>query len=107
MCFVLLGVNAAVSHAAAAAQAGTPGGAHDASIRLIADALVAARLVSDIGLVDFLQLHTNIPRSTRVAPVTIDLAALDGRAQPRCGRTSSSSSSTACGATTCRRTTVR
>ena len=45
---------------------------------MIADALAPPASVSDTGLVDFLQQHTNIPRSTRVEPVTIDLAALDG-----------------------------
>ena len=36
----------------------------------------------DEGLQDFLQRHTNIPRSTRVEPVPIDLAALDGAPAP-------------------------
>ncbi len=62
----------------AAAQAAEVWKGHDASIRLIEDALAPPAPVSDAGLVDFLQLHTNIPRGTPVAPVTIDLAALDG-----------------------------
>lgn len=78
-CFVLLGMNAAVSRMDnGAREAGDAWRAHDASIRLIADALSSPAALSDIGLVDFLQLHTNIPRSINVAPVTIDLAALDG-----------------------------
>ena len=52
--------------------------AHDASIRLITDALSAPAAVSDVGLVDFLQLHTNVSRSTHVAPVAIDLAGFNG-----------------------------
>ena len=79
LCFVLLGVNEAVSRVGdTAAQAAEVWNGHDASIRLIADALATPASVSDTGFVDFLQLHTNIPRSTHVAPVTIDLAALDG-----------------------------
>ncbi len=45
---------------------------------MIEDALAPPASVSDTGLVDFLERHTNIPRSAHVAPVTIDLAALDG-----------------------------
>ena len=78
-CFVLLGMNAAVSRVEGVpAQAADLWRAHDASNRLITDALSPPAAVSDIGLVDFLQLHTNIPRSTHVAPVTIDLATLAG-----------------------------
>ena len=79
LCFVLLGLNAAIARVGdAAARAAEVWNGHDASSRLIADALAPPASVSDTGLVDFLQLHTNIPRSTHVAPVTIDLAALDG-----------------------------
>ena len=77
--FVLLGLNAA----AARVEEGPESAAdvwkgHDPSIRLIADALAPPASVSVIGLVDFLESNTNIPRSMRVEPVTIDLAALDG-----------------------------
>jgi hypothetical protein len=76
LCFVLLGLNTAISRVGdSAAQVWS---AHDASIRLIADPLAPPASVSNVGLVDFLQLHTNIPRSAPVAPVTIDLTALDG-----------------------------
>ncbi len=79
LCFVLLGLNAGVSHVGdGLASAADVWRAHDASIRLIADALAPPAPVSDTGLVDFLQLNTNIPRSTPVEPVTIDLAALNG-----------------------------
>jgi hypothetical protein len=79
LCFVLLGLNAAVSHVGGgAAQAAEAWKERDASVRLIADALAPPASMSDVGLVDFLQQNTNIPRSTRVEPVTIDLAALDG-----------------------------
>ena len=79
LCFVLLGLNAAVSRVSdGPASAADVWKGHDASIRLIADALAPPASVSDTGLVDFLQQNTNIPRSTRVEPVTIDLAALDG-----------------------------
>ena len=78
-CLVLLGLNAAVSRVGGVpAQAADLWRAHDASARLITDALSPPAAVSDIGLVDFLQLHTNIPRSTPVAPVTIELATLAG-----------------------------
>jgi Sulfatase len=79
LCFVLLGLNAVAPRVGdPAASAADVWKAHDASIRLITDALAPPASVSDTGLVDFLQRHTNIPRSTRVEPVTIDLAALDG-----------------------------
>ena len=79
VCFVLLGLNEALWRVGdTTARAAEAWDDHDASIRLIADALATPASVSDIGFVDFLQLHTNIPRSTPVAPVAIELAALDG-----------------------------
>jgi hypothetical protein len=79
VCFVVLGTHEMVSRAGnGATQAADGWRTHDASIRLITDALSPPAAVSDIGLVDFLQLHTNIPRSTHVTPVTIDLAPLNG-----------------------------
>jgi hypothetical protein len=83
VCFAFLGVYQAAFHvtADAAAAAGAWKGS-DPSVRLIADALAPAAPVLDEGLQDFLQRHTNIPRSTRVEPVGIDLAALDGAPSP-------------------------
>lgn len=79
LCFAALGLNvAASSPTARAAPAIEAWKGRDPSLRLISDSLAPAASVSDEGLADFLQLHTNIPRSTRVQPVTIDLAALDG-----------------------------
>ncbi len=78
-CFVLLGLHVAMSRAEGApTPAADHWRTHDASARFITDALSPPAAVSDIGLVDFLQLHTNIPRSTHVAPVPIDLATLAG-----------------------------
>lgn len=83
LCFVVLGLNAAASRPAAGATLALDAWrGHDPSWRFIADSLVPAAPVSDEGLADFLQLHTNIPRSTRVEPVTIDLAALSGAPSP-------------------------
>ena len=79
LCFVLLGLNAAVSRLGdTVSQAAEVWTRHDASMRLIADAVAPPATVSDTGFVDLLQLHTNIPRRTHVEPVTIALAALAG-----------------------------
>jgi hypothetical protein len=79
LCFAVLGLNAAASNGqgrfAAAADAWK---GRDPSVHLIADALTPAVPVLDEGLETLLQRHTNIPHSTAVAPVTIDLAPLDG-----------------------------
>jgi hypothetical protein len=80
ICLALLGLHIAAARAGASAAEAWK--ARDPSMRLIADALAPPAPVSDEGLVDFLQLHTNIPRSTRIAPVRIDLAALDGAPAP-------------------------
>ncbi len=76
-CIVVLGLHLAASRVAGAASVET-WVAQDPSVRLIADALRPKAPASDPGLADFLQRHTNVPRSTRVAPVPIDLASLDG-----------------------------
>ena len=75
LCFALLAVTVAASRAAASPAVDAWTG-HDPSVRLIDDALTPAAPVSDKGLLDLLQLHTNIPRRTRVEPVQIDLARL-------------------------------
>ena len=78
LCLAVLGVASASGSPAGPLQASDAWKGRDPSLRLIADALAPAAPVSDEGLQDFLQLHTNIPRSTTVAPVTIDLATLEG-----------------------------
>ena len=77
-CFAFLGVHQAVSQTTVDTRVAEAWHGSDPSIRLIADALAPTAPVLDDGLQDFLQRHTNIPRSTRVEPVQIDLAALDG-----------------------------
>jgi hypothetical protein len=78
-CLAILGLNVAASRGPerfrAAADAWK---ARDPSARLIADALTPAVSVLDEGLETLLQRHTNIPHSTSVQPVTIDLAPLTG-----------------------------
>ena len=81
-CFAFLGLYLAAFHVTADARAAEAWQGSDPSVRLIADALAPAAPVLDEGLQDFLQRHTNIPRTTRVEPVRIDLAALDGAPAP-------------------------
>jgi hypothetical protein len=76
-CYVVLALQVS-SARAASASAADAWKERDPSVRLITDWLAPSAPASDEGLADFLQLHTNIPRSTHVAPVTIDLAALGG-----------------------------
>jgi glucan phosphoethanolaminetransferase (alkaline phosphatase superfamily) len=77
-CFALLAAHVTASRGAVGTAAADAWTAHDPSARLIVDALTPVAPVSDEGLLDFLQVHTNIPRSTRVEPVSIDLAQLEG-----------------------------
>ena len=78
-CLAILGVHQAASRAAGgSADVGDAWMQRDPSVRLIADALAPKALISDEGLGDFLQLHTNIPHSTKIDPVPIDLAPLEG-----------------------------
>jgi hypothetical protein len=79
LCFVVLGLHLAASRTGIGASSESDlWKVRDPSVRLIADALTPRAPDSDPGLADFLQLHTNIPRSTHVAPVPITLARLEG-----------------------------
>jgi hypothetical protein len=79
LCLAVLGLDVAASRpTVSAASAIDAWKGRDPSLRLISDSLAPAASVSDEGLADFLQVHTNIPRRTSVQPVTIDLATLDG-----------------------------
>jgi hypothetical protein len=79
LCFVVLGLHLAASRTGIGASSESDlWKARDPSVRLIADALAPRAPDSDPGLADFLQLHTNIPRTTHVAPVPITLARLEG-----------------------------
>lgn len=78
-CLAVLGLQQAASRVTAdSAVVAAAWMGRDPSVRLIADALASGLPASEKGFEDFLQLHTNVPRSTRVEPVEIDLAALDG-----------------------------
>ena len=76
-CVIVLGLHVAAAGPTVDGSAAGVWKGRDPSVRLIADALEAPAAVSG-GLEDLLQRNTNIPRSTRVEPVTIELARLEG-----------------------------
>jgi len=54
----------------------------DVSSRLITDAL-APGAITDVGMYEYLQRHTNIPHSVQVSPVAVDFAHLGGASPVR------------------------
>ena len=83
-CVLVLALHqAGWSHASAAAEAGASAPPSvSASSRLIVDAL-ARSAPSQSGLYEYLQSHTNIPRSVQVDPVNVEFAPLTGRSPRR------------------------